>query len=84
MTVLAADVNELAMAIFAVVLGITLLITYWASRRTKTATDFYAASRGITGAQNGFAIAWLYSRYAQRNLDPIADRLRSRIEGNGR
>jgi len=60
MTVLAADINELALSIFAVVLGVTLVITYWASRRTRTATDFYAASRGITGVQNGFAIAGDY------------------------
>ena len=59
MTVIAA-VNELALSIFAVVLGITLYITYWASKRTKTTTDFYAASRGITGVQNGFAIAGDY------------------------
>jgi cation/acetate symporter len=58
--IFAADLNELALAIFAVVLGITLVITFWASRRTKTTTDFYAASRGITGVQNGFAIAGDY------------------------
>ena len=59
MNVLAA-VNVEATAIFAVVLGITLVITYWASKRTKTTTDFWAASRGITGSQNGFAIAGDY------------------------
>ncbi len=58
--VLAADVNELALSIFAVVLAVTLLITYWASKRTSTATDFWAAGRGITGPQNGFAIAGDY------------------------
>src|SRR5919112_68226 len=60
MTLLAADINVEALAIFGVVLGITLGITYWASKRTKTTTDFYAASRGITGAQNGFAISGDY------------------------
>src|SRR3712207_1073991 len=60
MTVLAADVNELALSIFGVALGVTLVIPYWASRRTRTATDFYAASRGITGVQNGFAISGDY------------------------
>ena len=57
---LAADVNVEALGIFAVVLGITLAITFWASRRTKSADDFWAAGRGITGAQNGFAIAGDY------------------------
>src|SRR3712207_3592835 len=55
-----AEVNVEATIIFAVVLAITLGITYWASKRTKTTTDFWAAGRGITGAQNGFAIAGDY------------------------
>lgn len=53
-------VNIEAFVIFLIVVGITLGITYWASRRTKTTTDFWAAGRGITGAQNGFAIAGDY------------------------
>jgi cation/acetate symporter len=57
---LAADVNELALSIFAVVVGITLVITYFASKRMTSATDFWAAGRGVTGAQNGFAIAGDY------------------------
>jgi len=35
----------------------TLGITYWAAKRTKTAKDFYTAGGGITGFQNGLAIA---------------------------
>ncbi|MCA1712869.1 MAG: DUF485 domain-containing protein [Actinobacteria bacterium] len=31
-----------------------------------------------------FVIAWLYARYADRNLDPTADRLRGEIEGSSR
>jgi cation/acetate symporter len=60
MTYFAADVNELALGIFAVVVAITLGITYWASKRVTTATDFWAAGRGLTGVQNGFAIAGDY------------------------
>ncbi|HVL94964.1 MAG TPA: sodium/solute symporter [Solirubrobacteraceae bacterium] len=56
----AADVNVEALAIFGVVLLVTLGITYWASKRTHTATHFWAAGRGITGPQNGFAIAGDY------------------------
>ncbi|HYF27428.1 MAG TPA: hypothetical protein VD931_16910, partial [Baekduia sp.] len=58
--ILAADVNETALAIFGVVVAVTLGITYWASKRTTTATQFWAAGRGITGVQNGFAIAGDY------------------------
>jgi cation/acetate symporter len=55
-----ADVNVEAVSIFAVVVAITLGITYWASKRTTNATQFWAAGRGITAAQNGFAIAGDY------------------------
>ena len=55
-----AAVNVEAVAIFAVVVAITLGITYWASKRTTSATQFWAAGRDITGAQNGFAIAGDY------------------------
>jgi cation/acetate symporter len=55
-----AAVNTEALAIFSVVVAITLGITYWASKRTTTATHFWAAGRGITGPQNGFAIAGDY------------------------
>ncbi len=55
-----AEVNVEALSIFGVVVAITLGITYWASKRTQSATDFWAAGRGITGVQNGFAIAGDY------------------------
>jgi cation/acetate symporter len=62
MTILAigTGLNELALAVFAVVLSVTLVITYWASKRTRTATEFWAAGRGISGLQNGFAMAGDY------------------------
>ncbi len=56
----AADVNETALSIFALVVAVTLVITYWASRRMTGAVQFYAAGRRITGTQNGFAIAGDY------------------------
>jgi cation/acetate symporter len=59
MTVLAA-VNNTALGAFGVVVAITLLITFWASRRVRTATDFWAAGRGISAPQNGLAIAGDY------------------------
>jgi cation/acetate symporter len=54
------EFNGLAVAIFAVVLAITLLITRWAATRTKTTTEFYTAGRGISGRKNGLAIAGDY------------------------
>ena len=57
---IAADLKPLPLSIFGVVLAVTLGITWWASRRTSDATSFWAAKRGITGVQNGFAIAGDY------------------------
>ena len=45
---------------FAVIIGITLCVVVWAARQTKTTSDFYAAGGGITGTQNGWAIAGDY------------------------
>jgi cation/acetate symporter len=52
--------NWHAIVMFLIFVAVTLVITYWAATRTKTATDFYAAGRGITGLQNGMAIAGDY------------------------
>ena len=54
------EFNGLAVAIFAVVLAVTLLITRWAASRTTTTTEFYTAGRGISGRMNGIAIAGDY------------------------
>jgi len=53
-------INWTAIVMFAVFVGITLWITKWAAARTKTAADFYTAGGGITGFQNGLAIAGDY------------------------
>ena len=60
MIVFAADLKVLPLAVFGIVLAITLGVTYWAAKRTSSASDFYAAGRGITGFQNGWAIAGDY------------------------
>ncbi|WP_376957789.1 cation acetate symporter [Azospirillum sp. A26] len=52
--------NVSAIVMFLVFVLFTLGITYWAARRTKSAKDFYAAGGGITGFQNGLAIAGDY------------------------
>src|SRR5690348_6607987 len=45
---------------FGIIVLITLGITFWASRRNKTTTEFYAAGRQISGVQNGIAVAGDY------------------------
>ena len=52
--------NWTAIAMFAVFVGLTLWITRWAAKRTRTAADFYSAGGRITGFQNGLAIAGDY------------------------
>ena len=49
--------NWTAIIIFAAFVIVTLGITYWAAQRTRTAKDFYSAGGGVTGFQNGMAIA---------------------------
>jgi cation/acetate symporter len=48
---------SITFGIFLVILFITLGITYWAARRTRTTSEFYAADSRLTAAQNGFALA---------------------------
>lgn len=52
--------NLPAISMFFVFVVMTLLITMWAARRTKSTSDFYTAGGGITGFQNGLAIAGDY------------------------
>src|SRR5438094_692335 len=51
---------NLTLTLFLIVVGITLVITGWAARRTRTTVQFWAAGRGITGWQNGLAISGDY------------------------
>ena len=53
-------INVSAIVMFLVFVGATLMITYWASKRNRSASDYYAAGGRITGFQNGLAIAGDY------------------------
>ncbi|NYI80611.1 solute symporter family protein [Nocardioides panzhihuensis] len=50
----------LTTVLFLTVVAITVGITFWASRQTKTAADYYAGGRGFSGFQNGLAIGGDY------------------------
>ena len=52
--------NWTAIIMFLLFVSGTLYITYWAARRTQSASDFYTGGGGITGFQNGLAIAGDY------------------------
>jgi cation/acetate symporter len=52
--------NWVAIGMFGGFVAITLGITKWAASKTRSAADFYTAGGGITGFQNGLAIAGDY------------------------
>ncbi len=52
--------NWHAIIMFLIFVAMTMGITYWAASRTKSTADFYTAGGGITGFQNGLAIAGDY------------------------
>jgi cation/acetate symporter len=52
--------KAITLSMFAVIIGVTMGVVVWAARQTKSAADFYAAGGGITGTQNGWAIAGDY------------------------
>ncbi len=52
--------NTSAIMMFLAFVGGTLYITYWASKRNTSTSDFYTAGGSITGFQNGLAIAGDY------------------------
>ncbi|NGQ97465.1 cation acetate symporter [Brevibacillus sp. SYP-B805] len=49
-----------AFILFLIIVAITLYITYWAAKRTNSTSEFYTAGGGLTGWQNGLAIAGDY------------------------
>jgi cation/acetate symporter len=57
---MSASSNPLAILFFFLFIALTLGVTYWAARRTKTTEHFYAAGHGVTGFQNGLALAGDY------------------------
>lgn len=54
------QVNIASIIIFFLFVAVTLSITYWAAKKTKTTSEFYAADRSISGFQNGLALAGDY------------------------
>jgi cation/acetate symporter len=57
---LIGQANPVAVGFFILFVISTLVITWWAAKRTRTTKDFYAAGRSITGLQNGLALSGDY------------------------
>ena len=56
--------NVAAIAGFFLFISLSLAITWWAARRTRSTEHFYAAGRSVTGLQNGLALAGDYKSAA--------------------
>jgi hypothetical protein len=54
------ETNVVAIAGFSLFIGLSLVITWFAARRTRSTEHFYAAGRSITAFQNGLALAGDY------------------------
>jgi cation/acetate symporter len=52
--------NPIVVILFLIIVGLTLVVTYFAAKKTNTASEFYTAGGGLTGWQNGLAIAGDY------------------------
>ena len=52
--------RAITITMFLMIIAVTLGVVIWAARQTTSASDFYAAGGGITGLQNGWAIAGDY------------------------
>ena len=52
--------KTITIGMFGIIIAATMCVVVWAAKQTKTAADFYAAGGGITGTQNGWAIAGDY------------------------
>ena len=56
----APEYKWLTFLVFGIIIAMTMFVTYLAARRVKSASQFYAAGRSISGIQNGWAIAGDY------------------------
>jgi len=50
----------LTFVVFGAIIGLTMFVTYLAAKRVKSVADFYTAGGGVSGLQNGWAIAGDY------------------------
>jgi cation/acetate symporter len=60
MTSILGAPNAVAIAFFLLFIALSLGLTVWASRKTRTTEHFYAAGRSVTAFQNGLALAGDY------------------------
>jgi cation/acetate symporter len=59
-TEVGANYRWLTFLVFAVIIATTMYVTYLSAKRVRSASDFYTAGGGVSGFQNGWAIAGDY------------------------
>jgi cation/acetate symporter len=59
-TAVSPKYQYLTFGVFAAIIALTMYVTYIAAKKVKTSADFYAAGGGVSGLQNGWAIAGDY------------------------
>jgi cation/acetate symporter len=59
-TAVAPKYQYITFGVFAAIIALTMYVTYIAAKKVKTSADFYAAGGGVSGLQNGWAIAGDY------------------------
>ncbi|HSF48468.1 MAG TPA: cation acetate symporter, partial [Burkholderiales bacterium] len=59
-TAVSSKYQWLTFIVFGAIIGLTMFVTYLSAKRVKTASDFYTAGGGVSGLQNGWAIAGDY------------------------
>lgn len=62
--------NWQAIVMFLIFVALTLYITYWASKRVRSRSDYYTAGGNITGFQNGLAIAATLCQRRRSSVSP--------------
>ena len=61
-----------AIIFFFLIVALTLGITFWAAKRTRSTKEFYAAGRSVSALQNGLALSGDYMSAGQPTSQPVA------------
>ena len=57
---------------FLIIVALTLAVTWWAARRTRSTSEFYAAGRSVKAFENGLALAGDYMSARRFSASPAS------------
>ena len=61
-----------AILFFLLIVALTLAVTWWAARRTRSTREFYAAGRSVGAFQNGLALAGEFTLQPPTPIDTLS------------